>query len=480
MRRSSSTEGASGGDPIAKIIAEVIETEKAYVDDLDTMLRVYVRPARKLQILTAEQKSEIFSNVEDLSKCNAALLEQLQAPGDDAVATLARAFIAVAPFFKLYSTYCGNYQRALSTVAACRASGSGLSEVLASCSKNKDARGLSLESFLIKPVQRLTKYPLFFNDLLKQVPADAAARADLEKAAALVRDVSQAVDRSMAPEQFKLLGLLGQLEPLGGAHRDWLSLLAPHRQLLAEIDNITFATSTQTSDAVAYVLTDSLLVCKRGSGGRLKPRLLARLDSLTYGDEATAMGVGGRGSVSVSGSIALSAPTTPWLLPLCVEVDEAGFGVGGIAAERRMSAATIDARASRLSRAASSFEPDAAFPLGRGTSGGGEERSKFHLYRAELQSEATLRALEAALDDAKKAWEARPPRGAIAEETSLSTAHELDGALDELGVAVLKLQQSRGGVGSKLSAEFRKRTSSIGEALKKSPATPRGKDLGSR
>ena len=139
--------------------------QKAYVDDLDTMLRVYVRPARKLQILTAEQKSEIFSNVEDLSKCNAALLEQLQAPGDDAVATLARAFIAVAPFFKLYSTYCGNYQRALSTVAACRASGSGLSEVLASCSKNKDARGLSLESFLIKPVQRLTKYPLFWKDL---------------------------------------------------------------------------------------------------------------------------------------------------------------------------------------------------------------------------------------------------------------------------------------------------------------------------
>ena len=106
MRRSSSTEGAST-DPIAKIIAEVIETEKAYVDDLDTMLRVYVRPARKLQILTAEQKSEIFSNVEDLAKGNAALLEQLQAPGDDAVATLARAFIAVAAFFKLDPTHGG-------------------------------------------------------------------------------------------------------------------------------------------------------------------------------------------------------------------------------------------------------------------------------------------------------------------------------------------------------------------------------------
>ena len=265
--------------------------------------RRYVRPARKLQILTAEQKSEIFSNVEDLSKCNAALLEQLQAPGDDAVATLARAFIAVAPFFKLYSTYCGNYQRALSTVAACRASGSGLSEVLASCSKNKDARGLSLESFLIKPVQRLTKYPLFFNDLLKQVPADAAARADLEKAAALVRDVSQAVDRSMAPEQFKLLGLLGQLEPLGGAHRDWLSLLAPHRQLLAEIDSITFATSTQTSDAVAYVLTDSLLVCKRGSGGRLKPRLLADglTDDHTLADSAEKKRVAPRSMTSDTG-----------------------------------------------------------------------------------------------------------------------------------------------------------------------------------
>ena len=29
-------------------------------------------------------------------------------------------------------------------------------------------KGLALESFLIKPVQRLTKYPLFFADLLKK------------------------------------------------------------------------------------------------------------------------------------------------------------------------------------------------------------------------------------------------------------------------------------------------------------------------
>ena len=97
---------------------------------------------------------------------------------------LAKAFISVAPFFKLYSQarpraqharpprarclraraqYCGNYSKAIATVKRCKEENPDFEKVL---SQKSQEHG-TLESYLIKPVQRLTKYPLFFNELLK-------------------------------------------------------------------------------------------------------------------------------------------------------------------------------------------------------------------------------------------------------------------------------------------------------------------------
>lgn len=53
---------------------------------------------------------------------------------------------------------------------------------------------------LIKPVQRLTKYPLFFKDLLAHLPHDHVARDSLESAEALVLQVSHAVNQDVADE----------------------------------------------------------------------------------------------------------------------------------------------------------------------------------------------------------------------------------------------------------------------------------------
>ena len=124
------------------------------------MLTIYERPARIL-CLTLEQKNAIFSNVEGLLQCNRELLRHLEADGDP-VEVLARAILAVAPFFRLYAEYVINYQKALATLEACRRLSEGFAAFLTAQQTLPETRGLSLESLLIKPVQRITKYPLFY------------------------------------------------------------------------------------------------------------------------------------------------------------------------------------------------------------------------------------------------------------------------------------------------------------------------------
>ncbi|KAL1505124.1 hypothetical protein AB1Y20_008883 [Prymnesium parvum] len=293
---------------VENLCEEVRLTEATYVEDLRAVLLVYVRPARKLDILSLKEKEEIFSNLEELLVPAEALLERLSRTGEP-VATLADAFIAVAPFFRVYSSYCKNYSVALQTVRRCREAGA-FEEFLNSQSSRKESKGLTLEAFLIKPVQRLTKYPLFFQSLLKNVPKEHSAYSRLQDANELVKQVSKSVDASLnGVASGALMELLKQLRP------EFLQLVAPHRQLIGRHDCCFVCNDKSWPAAALFVMSDLLLVCKRkGASGAeehtLSPKLLLRLDELLVGDEAA------EGSRLVA-----SQPGSPFHLPLAWDRD---------------------------------------------------------------------------------------------------------------------------------------------------------------
>ena len=74
-----------------------------------------------------------------------------------AIGHVARAFVSVAPFFKLYSTYCQDYEAALQRLEAL-----SRQPAFARYREEGGQDAAALESMLIKPIQRLCKYPLFF------------------------------------------------------------------------------------------------------------------------------------------------------------------------------------------------------------------------------------------------------------------------------------------------------------------------------
>ena len=79
----------------------------------------------------------------------------------------------------LYSTYCANYDASMAELERLRHDVHGLAGWLNTQSQLPEARGLGLEAFLIKPIQRLTKYHLFFEQLLGAAPGPAAGRTSV-------------------------------------------------------------------------------------------------------------------------------------------------------------------------------------------------------------------------------------------------------------------------------------------------------------
>lgn len=56
-------------------------------------------------------------------------------------------------------------------------------------------RVLTLSSLLIKPVQRICKYPLLFHELLKHCPGHAAGYEDLKRTADKVAHIADIVNK---------------------------------------------------------------------------------------------------------------------------------------------------------------------------------------------------------------------------------------------------------------------------------------------
>ena len=176
------------------VLREILETERKYVTDLET-LQNYAGELKMDEIISPEAQRALFSNLDDLvgfQRLFLAEMEQqltrsrLSSIGESYRADLANLFIKNEKGFIVYETFCPNYPRALETA---------LNEIDRLMEKSRliDPH-TQLNDYLIKPIQRLCKYPLLLRELLKQSPEDAVDRKDLNEAQAVVNRVAMRVN----------------------------------------------------------------------------------------------------------------------------------------------------------------------------------------------------------------------------------------------------------------------------------------------
>ncbi|KAI9015102.1 hypothetical protein BC832DRAFT_589560 [Gaertneriomyces semiglobifer] len=249
-------------------IYELIATEQTYVRDLELIREVFYEPM--ISMVSQADLDDIFCNLEDIKIVNAIILsdlESIQMKNDYVIDEIGDVFCNHAPSLDVYQTYCGNFGFAQKLLQKRRTEKPRLADYLKrQQSTNPACRSLDLSSFLLQPMQRITRYSLLLKQILHHTPKthrdhDSVVRALAlaEKAAEQVNaaareresrekleEVEREVDLTWPPEDYKL-DLFSPTRCLGA------------RTFLFEGELVKLKSGRKLK---AYLFNDVLLLCK--------------------------------------------------------------------------------------------------------------------------------------------------------------------------------------------------------------------------
>ncbi|XP_036357057.1 protein still life, isoform SIF type 1 isoform X5 [Octopus sinensis] len=172
----------SEAQKLRKVIMELLETERAYVKDLNVLIERYLNPLKAETLLTSDEIMQLFGNIQEIVQFQEQFLQSLEEAielGGDfftlddpkkfrdeelrrVLFSLGGSFLYYANHFKVYSSFCASHSRSQKILNP--DANAALKEFLLSRNP-KQQHSCTLESFLIKPIQRILKYPLLLQQL---------------------------------------------------------------------------------------------------------------------------------------------------------------------------------------------------------------------------------------------------------------------------------------------------------------------------
>ncbi|XP_013145613.1 PREDICTED: uncharacterized protein LOC106108863 isoform X2 [Papilio polytes] len=155
----------SGLSQLERVCAEIVQTEKVYVEDLRQVVEGYLHVWRRDATFSDEELSELFNNIEDIYTFNRSLCEELNTCRLDATC-IARCFVNNTAGFAVYTSYCTGYPRTMERLAALASKPQSAREFRER--QMELQHPLPLASYLLKPVQRILKYHLLLQNVVKQ------------------------------------------------------------------------------------------------------------------------------------------------------------------------------------------------------------------------------------------------------------------------------------------------------------------------
>nr|XP_049613495.1 intersectin-2a isoform X3 [Syngnathus scovelli] len=183
-------------------IHELIRTEETYVDDLELVLEVFYKPMSESGRLTEAEMGVIFINWRELIVCNSRLLQALrlrkQTGGDNMPVQLIGDLLASElTRLRPYVGFCSCQLNAAALLQSKTHNQPDFKDFLKKIATNYRCKGMPLSSFLLKPMQRITRYPLLIKNILehtpKQHPDHTPLREALERAEELCSQVNEGV-----------------------------------------------------------------------------------------------------------------------------------------------------------------------------------------------------------------------------------------------------------------------------------------------
>ncbi|XP_073351614.1 guanine nucleotide exchange factor DBS isoform X2 [Pagrus major] len=240
------------------VMNELLETERAYVEELLCVLEGYAAEmdnpamAHLIPSTLLSKKDVLFGNMSEIYQFHKrTFLKELEAY-TDCPELVGRCFLERMKDLQIYEAYCQNKPRSESLWRQCSDCA-----FFQECQKKLEHK-LGLDSYLLKPVQRITKYQLLLKELLKYSKGCDGCD-DLQEALSSILGILKAVNDSM--HLIAITGYEGNLSELGRLlMQGSFSVWTEHKKGHAKVKDLARFKPMQRH---LFLHQKALLFCKR-------------------------------------------------------------------------------------------------------------------------------------------------------------------------------------------------------------------------
>ncbi|EDV46687.1 protein vav isoform X1 [Drosophila erecta] len=175
------------------VIRELIDTESNYLDVLTALKTKFMGPLERH--LNQEELRIIFPRIRDLADIHTRFLDKLrESLTPNAKLKMAQVFLDFRENFLIYGEYCSNLLTAIDYLADVCKKNQIIDQLVQKCERDYNVGKLQLRDILSVPMQRILKYHLLLDKLVKETSPLHDDYRSLERAKEAMIDVSQYIN----------------------------------------------------------------------------------------------------------------------------------------------------------------------------------------------------------------------------------------------------------------------------------------------
>uniref|UniRef100_A0A674BK43 Vav 3 guanine nucleotide exchange factor b n=1 Tax=Salmo trutta TaxID=8032 RepID=A0A674BK43_SALTR len=173
-------------------LSEIKQTEERYTETLESIEKYFLNPLKKF--FSAAEIDKVFINIPDLVKVHKSLMVEVQESilNKNAL-NLYQIFIAYKDRLLIYGIYCSHVEISITVLDFICKEKEDVRLKLKECSKRANNGKFTLRDLLVVPMQRVLKYHLLLQELVKHTP-DAVDKNNLKMALDAMKDLAQYVN----------------------------------------------------------------------------------------------------------------------------------------------------------------------------------------------------------------------------------------------------------------------------------------------
>ena len=240
-------------------VNEVISSERSYLRHLEIVQEYFASQLQELKILPHKDFVAIFGDIPCILQVNKELLHCLETAEDK----IGSVFLQLAPYLKFYSTYASDFEKAAQLVEKWNTKSKAFKSFVSSQESRPEVQ-LKLNSLLITPIQRVPRYKMLLEDVIKKTPDNHIDKVSLKEALKQIEDVAKHIEERLKEHEMAKI-MLNIQKSLAGNQPN---IISPGRRLLKQgkLMKVPRAGGTHGQQRYFVLFSDILMYCKLKCG----------------------------------------------------------------------------------------------------------------------------------------------------------------------------------------------------------------------